>query len=228
MHSDTIQHFIDILNQNKFDDLIFKRPLTDLVDIAKVWPKIPEMEDSIIGNFKSYTFFFIKNTENEYVGAVLDMGEDLHWYVNPKHRQKSHLSNALRFAILPYVLEEKDVQRISIDKNSIDDKDYQSSRNLALSVGFKPVPSDEKYYEITYVDLDLDMIILNTKGPKSTEERIEIMKKKIWYAYQLLYQVSDELKMTFDSDKGLIAQAYAIREYTSKIEDLNFDHSENH
>lgn len=56
--------------------------------------------DSIIS---PYTIFFIRNDSKEYVGAVLDMHINLHWYIAEKHRGNKYLATALRETILPYI-----------------------------------------------------------------------------------------------------------------------------
>jgi hypothetical protein len=222
MTESTIQKYIDLLNQNGYEDIIFKRPLSDFVDLAKVWPKIPEIEDSVPGNFYSYTFFFIKNNVNEYIGAVLDMDDDLHWYVNPKHRKQSHLSKALKNTILPYIFEERDTQKISINKSILSEEEYDSSRHLALKVGFKPIDSENMHFEINASAFTSDNINFNTYNPQIDDDRIESMKRKVRFAYQLLYQVSDELNMAFNDDRQLIKHVKEIKNYTWKIDDLRF------
>lgn len=90
------------------------------------------MTDNIIVNFSSYRFFFIKNELNQYVGAVFDMYSDLHWYIVPQSRKQGHLTKALKESILPYLFnEERDRQRITIEKAAIGKKNYLNSKNVA-------------------------------------------------------------------------------------------------
>ncbi len=110
-----IRKYIDLLNDGKAGESIFTRQISKTVEVAKVWPDQPKMTDKIIGNFGSYRFFFIKNEFNEYVGAVLDMYQDLHWYIVPKCRKHGYLTTALRESILPYLFyDERESQRITI------------------------------------------------------------------------------------------------------------------
>ena len=110
-----IRKYIDRLNNGKSKESIFIRPLSDTVVISKVWSEQPKPTDSIIGNFSSYRFFFIKDNFGKYVGAILDMYSDLHWYISPKHRKKGHLTKALIETVLPYIFyDEREKQRITI------------------------------------------------------------------------------------------------------------------
>jgi hypothetical protein len=114
-----IRKYINLLNKGVAVDSIFLRQINQLVEVAKVWSAEPKITDNISGNFCSYRFFFIKNELKEYVGAVFDMHNDLHWYIVPKFRKKGNLSRALKEAILPYIFEERETQKISIDRNAI-------------------------------------------------------------------------------------------------------------
>ncbi len=111
MTESEIRKYIDRLNNGKASESIFTRPISKTVEVAKVWPEQPKMIDSIIGNFCSYRFFFIKNESDKYIGAVLDMYQDLHWYIIPKSRKQGYLTTALKESILPYLFyDEREVQ----------------------------------------------------------------------------------------------------------------------
>ncbi len=88
-----------------------------------------------------YTFFFIKNKEGVCVGAVLDMNRDLHWVVLKKYRGQGFLTQSLQKVILPYIClrMDRDEQRVTISKNEIGILNYQKSKEVALSVGFRPI-----------------------------------------------------------------------------------------
>ena len=64
----------------------------------------------------------IKNKENQYVGIVLVMCNDLHWHLKKEHRGKGYLSVALNEIILPHLLTEREEQYITISRNNIGDE----------------------------------------------------------------------------------------------------------
>jgi hypothetical protein len=137
MTEEEIKKYIDQLNNESHNESIFIRPISSLVDIAKVWPKQPELCESMNIDIPSYDFFFIKNKSSKYVGAVLDMNRDLHWFILKKHRKNGYLTNALKESILPYIFyKDREEQRITIDKN-IGKENYLDSKKVAIKLGFK-------------------------------------------------------------------------------------------
>ncbi len=100
MTNESIERYIDSLNQNEFSSFIFRSMLSDKVDFAKVWAEEPKGN---MGNEGSYDFYFIKNENGVYVAAVLDMGNDLHVFVKNEHRKKGHLSLAMKNIIFPHI-----------------------------------------------------------------------------------------------------------------------------
>lgn len=219
-----IRKYIDRLNNGKGSESIFTRQISKTVDVAKVWTEQPKMTDSIIGNFGSYRFFFIKNEINKYVGAVLDMYQDLHWYVIPKSRKQGYLTTALKESILPYLFyEERDSQRITIDKNAIGKKNYLKSKNVALKLGFKSINNSETEFELKQSDFNWNYENLKEINSEINSERFEQLRKRAFYAFKTLYKISDELQMKFDDDKELKEVADEVRKYTWKIEDLEWE-----
>lgn len=219
-----IRKYIDRLNNGKASESIFTRQISKTVDVAKVWAVQPKMTDSIIGNFSSYRFFFIRNEINEYVGAVLDMYQDLHWYIIPKNRKQGYLTNALKGSILPYLFyDERESQRITIDKNAIGEKNYLNSKNVALKLGFRPINDSETEFELKQIDFNWDDENLYEINSEINSERFKQLRKRAFYAFKTLYKISDELLMTVGDDKELKEVADEVRTYIWKIEDLEWE-----
>ncbi len=219
-----IRKYIDRLNNGKACESIFTRQISKTVDVAKVWTKQPKMTDNIIGNFGSYRFFFIKNELNEYVGAVLDMYQDLHWYIVPKSRKQGYLTTALKESILPYLFyDERESQRITIDKSAIGEKNYLNSKNVAINLGFKAINDAETEFELKQTDFNWDNENFEEINSEINSERFEQLKKRVFYTYKILYKISDELLMTVNNDKELKDVADEVRNYTWKIEDLEWE-----
>jgi len=219
-----IRKYIDRLNSGKACESIFTRQISKTVDVAKVWTERPKMTDNIIGIFSSYRFFFIKNELNEYVGAVLDMYQDLHWYIVPKSRKQGYLTTALKESILPYLFYDgKESQRITIEKSAIGEKNYLNSKSVALKLGFKAINEAETEFELKKIDFNWDNENFEEINSEINSERFEKLRKRAFYAYKTLYKISDELLMTVNEDKELKEVAEEVRKYTWKIEDLEWE-----
>lgn len=225
-----IQGYIDLLNKEKESETIFTRQISETVVVAKVWSEQPKITDDIIGNFDSYRFFFLKNETGRYIGAVLDMNYDLHWYMVPENRKLGYLTKALKESILPYIFYDgRDKQRINIDKNSIGDKFYQNSKRVAIDAGFKAINEEETEFELLQSEFNWDCENIEELNSGINSERLEILQKRVFYAYKLLYKTSDELSMKFNDDNGLKNATDEVKKFIWKLEELkwNFDVSEN-
>lgn len=219
-----IRKYINRLNNGKASESIFTRQISEYVDVAMVWSEQPKITDTIIGNFSSNRFFFIKNDLNEYVGAVLDMSNDLHWYIVPKHRKKGHLTNALKESILPYIFyDERETQRLTIDFEMIEEKKYSDSKSVAIKLGFKAINETETEFKLNKTDFNWEYENLNEMNSNIDSDRFEELKKRAFFAYKTLYKISDELLMTVDNDKCLKEVANEVKKYTWKIEDLQWE-----
>lgn len=223
METKEIIKYIDRLNNGKTGESIFTREISKTVDVARVWPEQHKITDDIIEDFRSYKFFFIKNNLDEYVGAVHEMGDDLHWYIVPKNRKKGHLTNALKESILPYLFENgKESQKITIKKEKIGERNYLNSKNVALKLGFKAINENETAFELKKSDFNWENEDFDEINSNINSERFKELRKRVFYAYKTLYKISDELLMTVDDDKELKKVADEVREYTSKIESLKW------
>lgn len=219
-----IRMYIDRLNNGKASESIFTRQISKNVEVAKVWKRQPKMTDQIVGNFGSYRFFFIKNESNKYIGAVLDMGHDLHWYIIPKSRKQGYLTTALKESILPYLFyDERESQKISIEKNEIGEKNYLNSKGVALKLGFKAINATETEFELNQTDFNWDNENFHEINSQINSERFNELRKKAFYAYKILYKISDELLMTINDDKELKEVADEVQKFIWKIEDLEWE-----
>ena len=219
-----IRKYIDRLNNGKASESIFTRQISENVDVAKVWSAQPKMTDSIDGNFGPYRFFFIKNESKEYVGAVLDMNRDLHWYIVPKHRKKGYLTTALKESILPYIFyDERNTQRLTIEYGVIGEKNYSDSKSVVIKLGFKSINEVETEFELNTSDFNWDNENLIEINSDISSERFEELRKRAFFAYRTLYKISDELLMKVDDDKELKEVADEARKFTWKIEDIEWE-----
>ena len=222
-----IRKYIYRLNNGKATESIFTRQIGKNVDVAKVWTEQPKITDSIVGNFGSYRFFFIKNEINKYVGAVLDMYQDLHWYIIPKSRKQGYLTKALKESILPYLFyDERERQRITIDKYAIGEKNYLNSKNVALKLGFKAINISETEFELKQSDFNWDDENLIEINSEINSERFKQLRERAFYAFKILYKISDELLMKVNDDKELKEVADEVRKYTWRIEDIEWENIE--
>lgn len=224
MTEQQITEFINRINSNTHQNTIFLRPLSEKVDLAKVWESEPEIDDSLSTNLPSYKFFFIKNELQKYVGAVLDMDNDLHAVVLKEERKKGHLSKAMIETILPFIFYDdrnyqRDVQRITIDEGI----NYENSKRVALRLGFEPVDKEESVFELKEVNFDWSNENLNERNRSIADHRISELRRRMVFAYKNLKKISDELLMAFDDDKGLDELAEPLRYFEFKIKDLAID-----
>lgn len=147
--------YIRGLNQGKFKTRISKQPISSTVDIAKVWEKLPSVRNNAsVINFPS-TVYFIKSDQGLYVGGVHNGGSDLHWIILPEYRKMGHLTKAMQEHILPHIFLEKEIQKITIDREQIGKANFRASENVALSLGFRKI---DQWDEISVYELRSDNI----------------------------------------------------------------------
>lgn len=221
-----IRKYINRLNNGKYVESIFTRQISANVDVAKVWSEQPKVSDRIIGNFDSYRFFFIKNASGRYIGAVLDMYEqhDLHWYMMPRYRKKGYLSKALKGSILPYIFNDgREFQRITIERDFNGEQNYLDSKGVATNLGFKLVKDSETDFILTRDDFDWSNENLKEVNTPVSSERFELLRQRAYFAYKSLFKISDELLMSTDDDKNLRKVAEDVKQYTWKIQDIEWE-----
>ena len=220
MTQQEIATYLKRLNDQKAQDSIFRRRIGSNVEIATVWPTPKSKYTKCDGEF-----FFITNNQGEYVAAVYDMQDDLHWYVVPKHRKNGYLKRALKQAILPYLFDSgRASQKISIDIYAIGDRNYAASKALATSLGFKLLEGSHCYFELNASDFDYSTANLTDTNLELSEIRIKQLVERIAEAKTILHRVSDELTMTYKDDGELSEVVKLVESYKEKIEDVMWKH----
>jgi hypothetical protein len=137
MRDNVIRSILNRLNKGTHKDIIFTKPLSQEVDYGHAWLKYPSPEDSVVGHGEiPYRFYFIKNRSCKYIGAVLDMNHDLHWYVLPAFRMQGHIFHAMQNTILKDLARDRSYQIITINRSSLSEKNFNSSSALAYKLGF--------------------------------------------------------------------------------------------
>jgi len=213
-----LKSLIDKLNKGKTGGLIHLRPLTSIVDFAKVWTEKPKPTDNISHPDGPYKFYFIKNSDHFFVATVLDMGRDLHWFVDDKHRRQGHLTKAMKETILFHLFQDREEQRVTIDINQIGEKDFKASQNVALSIGFQK--ADNSDYILTNRKYETENYVYGQNIPL-TEARLTELQKQINYLARSLWVIHSEVETKLgDTDyteelKELIDE---IKKHTCRIE----------
>ena len=162
-------YIINLINKlNRFPNYkeCIKVGIGKNVELAHIW-----YQSGFSDSHVPYTYFLIKDNNDKYIGAVLDMTYDLHWVVLPKHRKKGHLSQALKQVILPYLLEETDrfEQKISIKRNEIGETNYKNSLIVALKVGFKQIDEENLVFDYNSLDEEEYQLDFQYKGLSEIE-----------------------------------------------------------
>ena len=218
-----LKSLIEKLNEGKTDGLIHLRPLTFTVDFAKVWEEKPKLTDNISYPDGPYKFYFIKNKEGIYVATVLDMRNDLHWFVHNKHRGNGHLTTAMKKTILFHLFQDREEQRITIDKYQIGDTNFHASEKVAISLGF--VRADGKDYLLKNDVHETEKFIYG-QNTQITEERIGDLKKQINYLGRSLWVIQTELEMKLgetDYAEDLKELVDEIKRHTNLLEEAWLD-----
>jgi hypothetical protein len=130
----------------------------------------------------------------------------------------------LREAILPYIFyDDREVQRLTIERGVIGDKNYSDSKGVAVKLGFKAINEIETEFELNKTEFNWNNESLNEIDSDINPDRFEELRKRAFFAYKTLYKISDELLMSVDDDKGLKEVADEVRKYTWKLEDLEWE-----
>lgn len=217
MTNENIQEFIDRLNNGQFKDTILLRQISEYVFVSKVRQKKNDLRNEPKFSLTYYDFFFIKNDKGVFVGAVVDMYSDLHWYITPKNRKKGYLVNALRSAILPYIFYDDnknlETQRITITKSEIGELNYHNSKKVALKLGFKATNKEESEFLLTRDSFDWSEENINEINTCLNEEKLNEFRKRISYIYQDLESMTHELQMAY----GDIYELESLKELSNKL-----------
>jgi len=233
MTNDDIQKFIDRLNNRQYQDTILLRQISEFVYISIVRQKKVDFNNEPKFSSTHYDFFFIKNENNEFVGAVEDKYSDLHWYITPKNRKKGYLVKALKNAILPYIFydEDKDFdnQRITITKSQIGELNYDNSRKVALSLGFKPTNKEGSEFKLDRSDFDWSDEKLHEINSDLNADKLDEFRKRLSFIYQDFELITHELQMAYGKKyeiESLIELSKKICYSKATIEDIIWENNE--
>lgn len=222
MHQNTIKNIINRLNNNKAGETIFLRPLSTSVSLGKVWIKKPHPKGEILSPDGPDTFYFIKDDNGRFVGSVYDMYSDLHWYVLPKHRKMGYLSKSLKDAILPHIFQQRDNQRITINKAEIGAKNFGSSESVALKLGFVKFKEDREKAEYQLTNEPYRNAEYNDGGnTPMSKERLKQLQKRLNYLSRSLWVLQTEVDMMLgdhDYSEELKELVDELRNHTIRIE----------
>lgn len=219
----TLNSLLAKLNKGVDNKSIFLRPLSNLIDLGKSFVETPKATDSISSSTQLYKFYFIKNADGVYVAVVLDMSQDLHWYVLPKYQRQGHLTNALKTIILPHIFQNKTEQKVSININSIGQKDFNASTNVAKKLGFTQISDSEYILKKENFHINESITEINVG---ISDERLSELRKNICYISRLLSNVQAEVEMKLgDSEytEELLKLVNDIYSHTYKLEDAVYD-----
>lgn len=73
-------------------------------------------------NEGSYDVYFVKDSQEECVAAILDMVNDLHVYVKEEHRRQGHLTRAMTSTVLPRLYQTgRKVQQVTFQDPKVGD-----------------------------------------------------------------------------------------------------------
>lgn len=223
MTKEKLKSFIDRLNKNKTDGLLHLRPLSATVDFAKIWTKKPKPIDDISFPDGPKKFYFIKNLDGIFVATVYDMDWGLQWFVDTKHRRNGHIVKAMKETILFHLFQDREEQRITINKNEIGEKNFIASQKVALELGF--VKTDNNDYMLSKSKYHTDKSIFG-QNTQLTEGRIKELKRQVNYLGRSLWVIQSEIEMKLgDTDyaKELKKLVDEIKIHTLQLEDAWFE-----
>ncbi|MFC4686930.1 hypothetical protein ACFO4P_08280 [Epilithonimonas pallida] len=221
MTDQSLQSLIDNLNSgNTGSYLIFRRPLSQYVDFAKIWLEKPTEDDSVTSSDGPDHFYLIKNNEGFFVAIVYDMRRDLHWFVLPQYRGKGHLTKSMKSTIIPHLFLSRDQQRITIDEMQIGSLNFKASQKVALVLGF--IKSEEEDY-ILLKDHSSNENSNAGENSEITPERLGELRKQINFLARSLWAIETEIEMGYgktEYSEELQQLVWQIKNHTWKIEDF--------
>jgi hypothetical protein len=190
---------------------IYKREIGLNVDMAKVWEKRALKKGLTFHDCYSRDVYFIRNEKNKYIGAVYDMGHDLHWYIQKSYRKKGYLTKAMNDIILPFLFNYKSLStlNITINKNDISSESYEASVRVAKSLGFKS--ENSLNYILADVDIYNDSVV--EKNIDITSQRENEIKEDMLFMYKKTQMLADEVEMHYGCEK----EVHMLREIASNL-----------
>lgn len=189
--------FIDDLNNALADEYIFTRPLTSTVDFAIVCDYVINPMTKVKCVFDPLRFYFIKNSNNNYVAAVCDMSSDLHWVVHPQYRGNSPLKFALKETILPHLFQDNRwEQRITVNRKEIGEENYSASVKIAKSLCFIETSNENDKTEMKILSSTFNEVgYFDGHNTIMPEKRINVLKDRAGEITKELLKIKSELEM---------------------------------
>lgn len=221
MTDKSLHSLIDNLNSGNTESyLIFRRPLNQYVDFAKIWIEKPTANDNVTSSDGPDHFYLIKNNEGVFVAIVYDMLRDLHWFVLPHYRGKGHMTQSMKTTIIPHLFLSRDQQRITIDETQIGPRNFKASQKVALDLGF--IKSEEEDY-ILLEDHSSKESPNTGENSELTPERVGELRKQINFLARSLWAIQTEIEMGYgktEYSEELQKLVRQIKNHTWKIEDF--------
>lgn len=212
MTDETLINLIEELNSGTYEEKIFLRKVGKGVFLAKAWTKPPE---AILVFQSGYDFFFVKDEALDvFVACVLDMGpNNLHWLVHPTFRRNGYLIPALKDYILPYLLTDRDEQKVEVAS--------EISRKVAEKTGFKAV--GEKEMQLLKSEVrSFSMVEVEAVAP-FTRKRMKALKARANQAFAQIQLIQDELTIRYQ-DSALTEQISRLHnQLINHLEDIGYD-----
>jgi hypothetical protein len=211
------------LNKGTLIDQFFLRQLKSNVELGFLWDEKPHPTMEVCFGDGPYNLYVIKNEDGLYVGAVLDMSQDLHWFILPAFRKKGYLTNALKEVILPHLFQNRTEQKITVDTYRLSDKNVEASESVSLAVGFEPIGAME--YLLKAGDYAKTKVIA-AKPKGLSDERLMILRKRLNYLSRSLWTIENEVevslgKTAYTEDVHKLVES--IHKHTWKLEDAVWD-----
>lgn len=220
MSNETLHRLIDRANGAHGPEVILLRPLTDTVSLGKAWLEAPQLEQSSFLQ-SGQGIYLIRHAHLSWVGIVLDHREkDLHVYMLPEYRGQHIMSTALRDIILPHLLQDREIQRITINSHNLSSKAVSSAVCTAQAAGFALVSSPENEEDVLtmqYASASQNQLSVE-KGNDTlfSQERIEQNHRNMVYHASCLAMLSAEVDLHLGD--GTLAET--ILDLASQVHDL--------
>jgi len=140
MTNERLQQHIDLMNNKKLKYITEEELSLNVIKIT-LFDNIQDITTFDSGTFGGEIeledmYFIFDDDFSVVVGVVYDMQSDLHWYIDPKYRERGYLTKALHECIFNDVINE----RVKIEKENIYitiENNNLKSKKIAESLAFK-------------------------------------------------------------------------------------------
>lgn len=217
----TLSSFIDRANGLSGPEIVFTRPLTANVHLARAWQVAPTPTDEVRHIDYGYGLYLIQNQAQQFVAAVLDMGEDLHWLVQPPFRGQGHLTQALRSVILPHLLQDREQQRITISRG-LEAEAYLASEKVARMTGFELLEASPLESIFIYkAPFPEPTTFFEGVNQPLAQGRLQVLRQQLAYHAACLRQMKAEIELSLGNSfftDGLDDLAAEVHDQVGQLE----------